>query len=47
MAITRYVYDVGTAELGAAATETSGIMNGKSRNFRSVLTPTGNPLYHC
>ncbi|MFL7771467.1 MexW/MexI family multidrug efflux RND transporter permease subunit [Proteus terrae] len=37
--------DVGTVELGAAATETSGIMNGKKAVFLGLFpTPTGNPL---
>ncbi|MEY0490827.1 MexW/MexI family multidrug efflux RND transporter permease subunit [Proteus terrae] len=37
--------DVGTVELGAATTETSGIMNGKKAVFLGLFpTPTGNPL---
>lgn len=37
--------DIGTVELGAAATETSGIMNGKKAVFLGLFpTPTGNPL---
>ena len=36
--------DIGTVELGAATTETSGIMNGKSRLLGLFPTPTGNPL---
>lgn len=37
--------DVGTVELGAAATETSDIMNGKKAVFLGLFpTPTGNPL---
>lgn len=37
--------DIGTVELGAATTETSGIMNGKKAVFLGLFpTPTGNPL---
>ncbi|MFL4453696.1 MexW/MexI family multidrug efflux RND transporter permease subunit [Serratia marcescens] len=37
--------DVGTVELGAAATETSALMNGEPAVFLGVFpTPTGNPL---
>ncbi|HBL7014426.1 TPA: MexW/MexI family multidrug efflux RND transporter permease subunit [Serratia marcescens] len=37
--------DVGTVELGAAATETSALMDGEPAVFLGVfLTPTGNPL---
>ncbi|MDX7985921.1 MexW/MexI family multidrug efflux RND transporter permease subunit [Xenorhabdus sp. 12] len=37
--------DVGTVELGAASTETSGLMNGKVAVHLGVFsTPTGNPL---
>ena len=37
--------DVGTVELGAAATETSALMDGEPAVFLGVFpTPTGNPL---
>lgn len=37
--------DVGTIELGAAATETSGLMNGEPAIYLGLFaTPTGNPL---
>ena len=39
--------DVGTVELGAAATETSGIMNGKKPYFRSVSDTNGESISHC